>query len=95
MKVEVRVKDTRAALVKHFDGKTWHFPGALFHPSRRKSGPTPRLGPATGSVAPQKPRVAQTGGDLEEGSAEPDSLEGPEPGDQPDDEPNHYAVAAE
>jgi ParB family chromosome partitioning protein len=30
VKVEVRVKDTRAALVKHCTGKTWHFPGALF-----------------------------------------------------------------
>ena len=35
------------------------------------------------------------GGDLEEGSGEPDSLEGSEPGGQPDEEPNHYAVAAE
>ena len=30
VKVEVRVKDTRASLVKHCAGKTWHFPGALF-----------------------------------------------------------------
>ena len=30
VKVEIRVKDTRAALVKHCNGKTWHFPGALF-----------------------------------------------------------------
>ncbi len=30
MKVEVRVKDTRAAFVKHFTDATWHFPGAVF-----------------------------------------------------------------
>jgi ParB family chromosome partitioning protein len=30
VKVEVRVKDTRASMVKHCTGKTWHFPGALF-----------------------------------------------------------------
>ena len=28
--VGARVKDTRAALVKRFDGGVWHFPGALF-----------------------------------------------------------------
>ena len=30
VKVEVRVKDTRAALVKHFTDQTWRFPGAVF-----------------------------------------------------------------
>jgi ParB/RepB/Spo0J family partition protein len=30
VKVEVRVKDTRAAFVKHCTGKKWLFPGALF-----------------------------------------------------------------
>jgi ParB family chromosome partitioning protein len=30
VKVAVRVKDTRATLVKHCSGKTWHFPGARF-----------------------------------------------------------------
>jgi ParB family transcriptional regulator, chromosome partitioning protein len=29
-KVAVRVRDTRAGLVKHCAGRTWHFPGALF-----------------------------------------------------------------
>ena len=28
--VEIRVKDTRAALVKRFGEATWHFPGARF-----------------------------------------------------------------
>jgi ParB/RepB/Spo0J family partition protein len=30
LRVEVRVKDTRARMVSHFAGATWHYPGALF-----------------------------------------------------------------
>jgi ParB family chromosome partitioning protein len=30
VRVEVRVKDTRAGLVKHCDGATWHYPDAVF-----------------------------------------------------------------
>jgi hypothetical protein len=30
VKLELRVKDTRAALVKHFHDQTWRFPGAAF-----------------------------------------------------------------
>ena len=30
VKVEARVKDTRAGMVAHFKDVTWHFPGALF-----------------------------------------------------------------
>ncbi|MDE1905127.1 MAG: ParB/RepB/Spo0J family partition protein [Rhodospirillales bacterium] len=30
VRVEVRVKDTRAGVVKHFAGATWHYPDALF-----------------------------------------------------------------
>ena len=94
VKVEVRVKDTRAALVKHFDGKTWHFPGALFPlTEEERANAAARTGHwVSGSTAAAG---GAGGGDLEEGSGEPDSLEGSEPGDQPDEEPNHYAVAAE
>ena len=30
VRVEVRVKDTRAGVVKHFAGATWHYPDAVF-----------------------------------------------------------------
>ena len=30
VRVEVRVKDTRAGVVKHFTGATWHYPDAVF-----------------------------------------------------------------
>jgi ParB family chromosome partitioning protein len=30
VRVEVRVKDTRASVVKHFAGATWHYPDAVF-----------------------------------------------------------------
>ena len=30
VRVEVRVKDTRASVVKHFTGATWHYPDAVF-----------------------------------------------------------------
>ena len=33
VRVEVRVKDTRARMVSHFAGATWHYPGALFKPT--------------------------------------------------------------
>ena len=33
VKVEVRVKDTRARLVEHFKDGTWHYPGRPVHPS--------------------------------------------------------------
>ncbi len=94
VKVEVRVKDTRAALVKHFDGKTWHFPGALFPlTEEERANAAARTGHwVSGST---DAAGGAGGGDLEEGSGEPDSLEGSEPGDQSDDGPNHYAVAAE
>ena len=86
MKVEVRVKDTRAALVKHFDGKTWHFPGALFPlTEEERANAAARTGHwVSGSTAAAR---SADSGDLKEGSCEP--------GDQPDDEPDHYAVAAE
>lgn len=33
VRVEARVKDTRAGLVTHFAGAVWHYPGALFKPT--------------------------------------------------------------
>lgn len=33
LRVEARVKDTRARMVSHFAGATWHYPGALFKPT--------------------------------------------------------------
>lgn len=33
VRVEARVKDTRARIVTHFSGAVWHYPGALFKPT--------------------------------------------------------------
>lgn len=33
LRVETRVKDTRARMVAQFTGATWHYPGALFKPT--------------------------------------------------------------
>lgn len=30
VRIETRVKDTRAAMVRHFEGATWHYPDAVF-----------------------------------------------------------------
>ena len=52
---DIRVKDTRAALVKHCDGKTWHLPGALFPLSEEERD----------EVAPRTNWVGGTGGEAD------------------------------
>lgn len=36
VRVEARVKDTRAGMVRHFEGATWHYPDAVFALSKRE-----------------------------------------------------------
>lgn len=92
--VEVRVKDTRASLVKHNIGKTWQFPGALFALTDDEQAHN-----AVGSRWVNSPsntaRAAEPGDDGEpledaEEAAQPD-LDAP----NDDDEPAAYAAAAE
>jgi len=49
VRVEARVKDTRARFVQHFTGTTWHYPGALFAltAEERKKGLAPAFDPNT------------------------------------------------
>ena len=65
VKVEIRVKDTRAALVKHCDGKTWHFPGALFPLSEEERD----------QVAPRTSWVGATGGGPDAGDEAGDGID--------------------
>jgi ParB family chromosome partitioning protein len=65
VKVEIRVKDTRAALVKHCDGKTWHFPGALFPLSEEERE----------QVAPRTSWVGGTGGGPNAGDEAGDGID--------------------
>ena len=97
VKVVVRVKDTRASLVKHCTGKTWHFPGALF----------PLTEEERVNAAPRSHRVSDNFGGTEQAAEPGDEVEAPEDGDgegydqsgsdAPDDaDGSHpYAVAAE
>ena len=97
VKVEVRVKDTRAALVKHCTGKTWHFPGALFPLSEEE-----RVNAASAS----RPHwVGGNGAGAGQADEPGDGVETPEDGDgqgheqpdpeAPDDDARSYPVAAE
>lgn len=38
VRVEVRVKDTRAGMVQHFASTTWHYPGAVFALTKEEIG---------------------------------------------------------
>jgi ParB/RepB/Spo0J family partition protein len=98
VRVEVRVKDTRAGVVKHFDGATWHFPPALFAITE---GEREAAGAARGRYVPGLVTDVEeadpegiddlTGGQgfAEDGLAEDDAFEG-----APQDE-TAFAVAAE
>lgn len=44
VRVEARVKDTRARMLAHFAGATWHYPGALFKFTQSE---TEELGPSS------------------------------------------------
>ena len=92
MKVEVRVKDTRASLVKHCEGNIWHFPGALF----------PWTDMERANAATRTHWVSDTGGN-EQPADTGDEPGSPEAGEDeivqhdPDDLPDvsqPYAVAA-
>jgi ParB/RepB/Spo0J family partition protein len=85
VKIEVRVKDTRAAFVKHFTDKTWLYPGAAFTQTAKEQEEAFSRG------------VFWTGDDGED--EEPESEAGENPGDTfgPDDERafEPSAIAAE
>ena len=93
-KVEARVKDTRAGLVKQCAGRTWHFPGALFPLTEQE-----RINAASSShwvreavgVSEQanQPGDATRAPDDEDDMQPPSAAPGENDGSQP------YAVAAE
>ncbi|WP_158930109.1 ParB N-terminal domain-containing protein [Acidisphaera sp. S103] len=95
LKVEARVKDTRASLVKRCSGTTWHFPGALFPlTEEERVNAAPRNHWVSGNVdgteqadRPGDNVKAAEGGD-DEGYDQPGS-------DAPDDESQRFATAAE
>jgi ParB family chromosome partitioning protein len=94
VKVEVRVKDTRASMVKHCTGKTWHFPGAVFplsdvEQANAASTRTHWVSGASGHA--QADETAEGSGETDAGDDE-DSQSGS--GDVPEDSPG-FAVAAE
>jgi ParB family chromosome partitioning protein len=94
VKVEIRVKDTRASLVKHFDGQTWHFPGALFPlTDEERANAVPRTGfwvgtsaGASGSSDGSSPET-ESRDEVDEGESET--------GNEADDQPGRYSIAAE
>ena len=99
VKVEVRVKDTRAALVKHCDGKTWHFPGALFPLSAEEREQVGRRTSWVGGTSGEPDAGDQPGDGTDNGAdggtddAAAD-LADPEHGDEGEgDQP--YAIAAD
>jgi hypothetical protein len=89
IKVEVRVKDTRAAMVKHFGGQTWHFPGALFPLTEEERIKEEERANVTAGRAGWISSSDAEIDDLDEaGAGEPEANEHP-------DEDSPYAVAAE
>jgi ParB/RepB/Spo0J family partition protein len=90
--IGARVKDTRAALIKRFDGTTWHFPGALF-------GLTPEE--VRGGITPSGRYVRGLGGndgvDEDEFAPPTDPMDAIDPDPDPDTttEAGPYQVAAE
>jgi ParB family chromosome partitioning protein len=97
VKVEARVKDTRASLVKHCAGKTWHFPGALFPLTEEERVSAAFRSPwISGNIGGTEP-AAEPGDEVEppeDGDGEGYDQSGP---DAPDDADGTrpYAVAAE
>ena len=99
VKVEVRVKDTRASLIKHCSGKTWHFPGALFPLTDEERATAPRRTQWVSGNAGGTERAGEPGEDAEapgEGGDEDGGEDGQHGSDDPpDNHPQPYAVAAE
>ena len=92
VKVEVRVKDTRASLIKHCAGKTWHFPGALFPLTDKERANAPSHVEWVGGSAAQAEQAGEHGEDVE--APEGEELEASE-ADEADDITQPYPVAAE
>ena len=92
VKVEVRVKDTRASLIKHCAGKTWHFPGALFPLTDEERANAPSHVEWVGGSAPQAEQAGEHAEDVE--APEGEELEASE-ADEADDITQPYPVAAE
>jgi ParB family chromosome partitioning protein len=95
VKAEVRVKDTRASLVKHCSGTTWHFPGALFPlTEEERVNAAPRNNWVSGSIGSGE-QTDEPGDNVkarEEGDDEGYDQHG---SDAPDDESQRFATAAE
>jgi ParB/RepB/Spo0J family partition protein len=96
LKVEVRVKDTRAALVKHCTGKTWHFPGALFPLTDEERADAARrtqwVGGAGGTSAHGGDR-GEDDGSLEGGNEDPGEPDPDAPTDDDSEQPSYPAAA--
>ena len=92
VKVEVRVKDTRASLIKHCAGKTWHFPGALFPLTDEERANAPSHAEWVGGSAAQAEQAGEHVEDVE--APEGEELEASE-ADEADDITQPYPVAAE
>ena len=92
VKVEVRVKDTRASLIKHCAGKTWHFPGALFPLTDEERANAPSHVEWVGGSAAQAEQAGEHVEDVE--APEGEELEASE-ADEGDDITQPYPVAAE
>ena len=95
VKVEVRVKDTRASMVKHCAGTTWHFPGALFPVTDEERANAPlRTHWVSGNDESKTPdeEPADEAADRQSGPCREDN----EPGIKaPTDDPDRFSVAAE
>ena len=92
VKVEVRVKDTRASLIKHCAGTTWHFPGALFPLTDEERANAPSHVEWVGGSAAQAEQAGEHVEDVE--APEGEELEASE-ADKADDITQPYPVAAE
>ena len=92
VKVEVRVKNTRANLIKHCAGKTWHFPGALFPLTDEERANAPSHVEWVGGSAAQAEQAGEHVEDVE--APEGEELEASE-ADEADDITQPYPVAAE
>ena len=91
VRVEVRVKDTRASLIKNCSGKTWHFPGALFAlTGEERARAAPRSQWVSGTEPPGEPGEDA---DAPEVGAGEDGRHGSH--DPTGNNPQPYAVAAE
>ena len=95
VKVEVRVKDTRASLIKHCAGRTWHFPGALFPLTDEGRANAPSHIEWVGGSAAQAEQAGEHVEDVEDVEApKGEELEASE-ADEADDITQPYPVAAE